>query len=246
MTSTITPEQEQAIRDFLADREIVAGLGTKDAACSVAAINLALTGELTADVPECMSPVVGRWIIRIQDAAPSEIRNSDEWRELLPLAAGTGRNHETERRGLVLDWMWTVVLPHLQPLADKWGFDGAWRRMTSEKSPHAAADAAVAVACLCSRDGAHGADAAASAYAAATAADATYAVAYALKAASAQSTASAYAAARTARAAAHAADAVADDADDADVAWLEAWRAFDPVGLLRKLIAVGRDDHASD
>jgi hypothetical protein len=67
------------------------GLGTEESACSIAAINLALTGELTDDIPDCMSEVIGRWIIPTQDAMPAELRNSPRWKSLLPLAAGTGQ-----------------------------------------------------------------------------------------------------------------------------------------------------------
>src|SRR5690606_14402171 len=97
------------------------GLGSRERACSIAAINLALSGDLTDDIPECMSPTIGRWIIQVQDTMPAEIRNSAEWRGLLPLAAGTGREHEEERRAVILDWMWGTVLPSLQGLADERG-----------------------------------------------------------------------------------------------------------------------------
>ena len=122
------------------------GLGNKENACSIAAINLALTGELTDDIPECMSKVIGRWIIVTQDAMPDELRNSARWKGLLPLAAGTGRDYEKERAELILDHMWTVTLPMLQPLADAKGFGGPWRRMTTERTQEAAARAARAAA----------------------------------------------------------------------------------------------------
>jgi hypothetical protein len=104
--STITKDQQQAIAAFLATHELPAGLGSQEAACSIAAINLALTGELTDRIPDCMSKVIGEWIIRVQDSMPSTMRNSDEWKRLLPLAAGTGREHESERLKLILAWMW--------------------------------------------------------------------------------------------------------------------------------------------
>ena len=50
MMSTLTIEQTEAIRAFLVGREIPAGLGTKESACSIAAINLALSGKLTDDI----------------------------------------------------------------------------------------------------------------------------------------------------------------------------------------------------
>ena len=95
--STLTKKDRDAIAKRLAAMtEIPRGLGTEEAACSVAAINLALSGELTDRVPECMSPIIGRWIIGVQDRMPAEIRNSQEWRELLPFAAGTGRDRDFE------------------------------------------------------------------------------------------------------------------------------------------------------
>ena len=163
-TPTITPEQQQSITDWLTAHPVLTvGVGTKESACTVAAINLALTGRLTDDIPECMSPVIGRWIIRIQDAMPHNLRNSDEWRALIPLAAGTGRDPETEkaRLDIILDWMFGTVLVTLQPLADENGYGEAWQNMTTKRTA-AAADAAAYAA----------ADAAYAGYAAADAADA--------------------------------------------------------------------------
>jgi hypothetical protein len=102
--STITATQQTAIADYLDGRHLGSGIGTVEKPCSVAAINLALTGQLTDDIPDCMSPVIGRWIIRIQDAMPDALRNSDRWRSLLPLAAGTGRNHEAARAAEAAAW----------------------------------------------------------------------------------------------------------------------------------------------
>lgn len=145
MSATITPEQQQAIAAFLDGKTIVAGIGTAEAACSVASINLALTGRLTDEIPDCMSPVIGLWIIRVQDSMPDGMRNSDEWRRLLPLAAGTGRGHELERLDLVLGWMWGV-LPILQPLADQQGFGDPWRLMCELRTAEAARRARQAAA----------------------------------------------------------------------------------------------------
>lgn len=211
MTSTIMPEQEQAIAAFLDGRTIVSGLGTAAAACSVASINLALTGRLTDEIPDCMSQVIGRWIIRVQDAMPAEMRNSGEWRRLLPLAAGTGREHERERRDLVLDWMWGV-LSILQPLADRQGFGDPWRLMCELRTAEAAYEAGQAAL-----------DADSAYVIAAIAADAEAAYRAADSAAHAEA---AYRAAETAAAA---------DARDADAG---IWRKTDPVGLLGRLVAV--------
>lgn len=141
--STITFEQQSAIEDKLSGLILQAGMGDKHSACSIAAINIALTGCLTDEIPECMSRAVGYWIITVQDAMPNEMRNSPRWKILLPLAAGTGRDHEKERLALILDWMWGV-LPALQPLANEKGFGSSWQRMTAERTADAASAARAA------------------------------------------------------------------------------------------------------
>jgi hypothetical protein len=136
--STLTTEQQTKITDTLARMHLPSGLGDEHSACSIAAINLALTGTLTDHIPECMSEVIGYWIIGIQDAMPDELRNSARWKALLPLAAGTGRGHESERLDIILDWLWRVVLPDLQPQADAGGYGAAWRRMCEARAARAA------------------------------------------------------------------------------------------------------------
>ena len=150
--STITTEQEQHIAAWLAAHPtLTVGVGTEEAACSVAAINMALTGELTDRIPVCMSRVIGRWIIAVQDMMPAEIRNSAGWRDLLPLAAGTGRAHEEERRAITLAWMWDT-LALIQPVADRRGYGDAWRRMTTDRTAESArAAAAYAAAAAAAR-----------------------------------------------------------------------------------------------
>ena len=130
----------QKIADFLATHRLASGLGTAEEPCSIAAINLALSGRLTDDIPACMSPVIGKWIIAIQDAMPDGLRNSPTWKALLPLAAGTGRHPALEQRraALLLDWVWDDVLPQLQPLADANGFGAEWGTMLTERAPAAA------------------------------------------------------------------------------------------------------------
>ena len=202
----ITADQEQSIRATLAAMpHLAVGVGTAEKACSLAALNLALTGTLTDTVPGCMSVVVGRWIIGVQDRMPAKIRDSAAWRELLVLAAGTGREREAERQALVLDWMWNA-LALVQPRADARGYGEAWAIMLRERTPGSARAAYAA------------------AYAAADAA--AYAAAYAY---------------------ADAAVAVDADADAAVAAcayaYAAAWQTLDPVGMLRRLVAV-TDDRA--
>ena len=266
----ITTEQETAIRDVLATMPTLAvGVGTREQACSVAALNLALTGTLTDVVPNCMSRVIGRWIIGVQDKAPATIRNSAAWRELLVLAAGTGREREPERRALVLGWMWEA-LALVQPRADVGGYGDALATMLRKRAVKSAdAAAAAAYAAVASED----ADAAAAEYAAAYAAEyaaSAAAAAYADAAAAAAASAAAYAAAAYADAAASAAAYAAAAYADADAAaaayaaaaavavadaaaaayaavasedavadaYASAWDTIDPVGLLRRLVAV--------
>jgi hypothetical protein len=247
--STITQEQQEAIAAYLKDRHIPVGLGTKEVACSIAAINLVLTGKLTDAIPGCMSAVVGRWVLRIQDAMPDAMRNSTDWRSLLPLAAGTGHELESERLSIILDWMWGTVLPQLQPVADAHGYGDKWGTMVTERTanvafaayvvasaanaaylayaPDAAADAAVDAAYLAYA----AAKAAKAADAAAKAADAAANAAYAAKAAYAANAAYAAGYVTCAADAAAATAAVAADAASATF-----WVAVDPPALLQRLI----------
>jgi len=184
--TTFTPEARQKLEHYLATHDLPKGVGTEESACSLAAINLAMTGVLTDAIPDCMSPVLGMAIIRLQDAMPDEMRNSERYKQWLPNAAGTGRDLEDERLAVLMDWMWGTVLPKLQPLADEKGFGSEWSEMCEKRTP-AAADAAA--------DAAHASALAAAADAAASAvAYAAHASALAFHA-SATATASATAAA---------------------------------------------------
>jgi hypothetical protein len=84
-----------------------------------------------------MSEVIGNWIITIQDRMPDDMRNSSDWKRLLPLAAGTGRDHEPERLAIVMDWMWSA-LTMVQPIAAAGGFGSEWLAMCRERSTTAA------------------------------------------------------------------------------------------------------------
>lgn len=209
------------------------GIGTKENACSIAAINLAISGELTSRIPLCMSLVMGRWIIVTQDKMPFEMRNSTEWKTLLPLAAGTGRELEQERLDMIMDWMWGKVLPWLHPIADDNGFGSQWRDMCEQRTSAAAYAAyAAAIEVLSdlgiSDEHAHPANRASNAtYAAYNASRPTFTGTAATNAA--------FAANRAAFAAVHAAGHKSHDA------YAEAWKHFNPVALLDKLIRVGSE-----
>ena len=215
--------------------EIPRGLGTEEAACSVAAINLALTGKLTESIPDCMSSVIGNWIISVQYAMPGDIRNSPEWKALLPLAAGSGQHLEVERLNVIMDWMWQRVLPYAQPIADKHDFGAEWVEMCNQRTESSAAAATVAAD--------RAADAAYFAgYAAGHAKEASHAADRAAEAAHFAGYATIHATAaragEAARAAARAAAAYAAYAYAAYAANHAAWDHFDPIGLLRLLIEV--------
>lgn len=227
--STLTADEEFAIHQKLHGMYLPAGLGREESACSIAAINLALSGRLTDEIPACMSEVVGQWIIRAQDAMPDDLRNSGCWKNLLPLAAGTGRDREHERLKIILEWMWGTVLPTLQTLADRQGFGEEWQRMTEERSVKAAEAAA-------ERAEETAAAAVAAERAEATAAEEAAWAAVAAVAAVAEETA-AWAAAAVAAKAAVAADTRAAWAAEPMVA---AWETFDPCALLQKLVEVGK------
>jgi hypothetical protein len=132
--STITAEQEQRITEFVKNHTLTKGLGTKQSACSIAAINLALTKTLTDEIPDCMSEVIGRWIIRVQDCMTPSMRNSKKWKALLPLAAGTGRDEvlEFKRIDIIMDYCWNA-LKHYQSFADKNGFGDEWIAMLDNR-----------------------------------------------------------------------------------------------------------------
>lgn len=177
--TTYTPEIRAKLERYLETHNLPRGMGNKESACSIAAINLAMTGKLTDDIPDCMSVVLGRATIRLQDFMPDEMRNSARYKAWLPTAGGTGLDREEERLAVLLDWMWITVLPQLQPIADENGFGKEWRTMCSERTEKAA-DAARAAA----RAAVYAADAAnAAAWAAFESAEAAYAAVYAADAA---------------------------------------------------------------
>ena len=135
-----TDEHSEKLKAYLSREgyKIPTGLGTEDKACSIAAINLAYTGNLTDEIPGCMSYVIGTWILVIQDAMPASIRNSAGWRALLPKAAGTGRKKEKERLAIVMTSAWETLVPMLQPTADKRGFGVEWKDMCKNRNSDSA------------------------------------------------------------------------------------------------------------
>jgi hypothetical protein len=175
---------------------------------------------LTEEIPEGVSEVVGGWILAIEDEMPHGIRNSDAWKNLLPLAAWTGRQREPERLAELMHWMFRTVLPQLQPAADRRGFGIEWRTMWEHREPATAWDPLIAggldersqIAAVVE----HAAHAAAGATQAVRAAETDKPEAYR------------YAAREAALAGVDAAAAANGDY----------WRAIDPVAVLRRLVEV--------
>jgi hypothetical protein len=237
--STITPEQTQAIIQKLDGMILPKGLGDEHSACSIAAINLALSGELTDEIPSCMSPMIGKWIMYVQDAMPDDMRNSARWRKLLPLAAGTGREKEKERGVIIFDWMWETVLPTLQPLADENGFGDVWTCMTTERTLAAAVQAKSRVFSLAwslPKVAAIEEAGNAASFAGHMTSDAPWAAGETMSVAS--SVAMATTGAATAAAVAIEEEAYASGATNANTIGHTVWEQFDPCALLEKLINV--------
>ena len=221
ITTTAFPDEaRERLTEYLftPGRALPTGLGTKEAACSIAAVNLALTGHLSDEIPNCMSWVIGQWVRAVQDVMPDELRNSERWKRALIEAVGTGNEHERERSDLLLDWMWDTVLPPMQSVVDKHGLGKVRREMWEERTENAALVAAAA-ACNVKSSSAHNAYCAAFS-AAGSAAD--------------YLEVGAYLSAHVASVASYSACVIAADASFSD-----AWESFDPAGLLERLVAVG-------
>jgi len=117
------------------------GLGTVDEPCTIAAINLQLTGELTGGDPTgCMSVIVRRWTIRVQDLMPAEMLTPDDehgrrWREVAPMIAGSKHNGppNEQRAAILLDWMWGCLGWEWETWVPSEVHD-AWRRLLEERT----------------------------------------------------------------------------------------------------------------
>lgn len=95
MKSSVTEEQVGELKKYLKTHKLCMSLHDHDDnVCSMAAINIALTGRIADEIPECMSRVLGRWIIVTQDLYGDDMRNSQLWKELLPIAVTKGRELE--------------------------------------------------------------------------------------------------------------------------------------------------------
>ena len=129
MQTTWTTGAQARLTSYLQTHKLKSEPGSRQMPCSIQAINIALSGKPSTVVPECMSEVLGSFIITIQDAIPNELLNSPEWKQMLPQAAGTHRDLERERSQAITDWMWDRVLPQVTPVLGDPAFTKPWETM---------------------------------------------------------------------------------------------------------------------
>jgi hypothetical protein len=141
----VTPAQHEAIEDvFLrSDRQLSAGLGSVNGErCTIAEINLILTGRLTDSEHKCMSNVIRHWVIDIQDLMPADVRNSDAWRKAAVGIAGSAASAEVEekRNAMILDWMWDALADETVRARVPLSLRPAWEHMIATRTPATAYD----------------------------------------------------------------------------------------------------------
>ena len=117
------------LHDYLGRRTLRANVMDAWAVCSITAVNMALGREPTIDIPDCVSQVIGEWILAVQDDLPDSLLNGYTWKSALPEVIGTSREpgHEALKLELLTAWLWERVLPRAQPVADELGAGDLWR-----------------------------------------------------------------------------------------------------------------------
>jgi hypothetical protein len=109
-------------------------------ACTESALQLALSGKLTADLHPCVAPELHRWVIRTQDALPIEFLNSPEWKETAVGIVGTAG--KTGLLEIMMTAMWEAMSVLTFADADA---QAAWSTMLEERTAKACRLAARAV-----------------------------------------------------------------------------------------------------
>jgi hypothetical protein len=92
------------------------------------------------------SPVIHSWMVGISEAMPASLLNSEAWCDAWRAALHTTELHEQERLTIISGWVWRVVLPSLQEVADAHGFGHEWRRLCENRSDETAREAIDAAA----------------------------------------------------------------------------------------------------
>ena len=134
METSWTSQAHARLTDYLQTHRLKSEPGSTQTPCSIQAINIALRGTPSTVVPQCMSEVLGNFIMTIQDAIPNELLNGPEWKRMLPQAAGTQRDLERERSQAITDWMWNKVLPQVAPVLETPEFRKPWDRMLKSRT----------------------------------------------------------------------------------------------------------------
>ena len=93
-------------------------------------------------LPAGASEILSRWVIRIEEDLPTEMRTSERWTSAKDRITDRGRapQDEAARLSLIMNWMWNSVLPLCQEAADQTGYGDLWRRMCQQKTKHSAED----------------------------------------------------------------------------------------------------------
>ena len=155
-----TDAMAEQLSDFLETHDLGVGLGMPEQPCSIAAVQMVLSGLRTDILPTCMSEVAGIYVRIIQDSVPDSVRNSTDWYDALIDIAGSGRDPDAEnvRLGLLLDWLYEDVLPLVQARADAGGYGLAWDELCAHRTSDAARRAEKAIAIAGAPDSMHPAE----------------------------------------------------------------------------------------
>ena len=90
---------QSQVATFVTAATLGQGLNDSQTPCTIAAINLTLTGRFTDNCPECMSPELCDFVVILQDSLSHECRNSPEWKSVIPLLLNTkDQNAEIKSR----------------------------------------------------------------------------------------------------------------------------------------------------
>jgi hypothetical protein len=80
---------QSLVASFVTGATLGQGLNNSKTPCTIAAINLTLSGRFTDDCPHCMSPELCDFVVILQDSLSHECRNSPEWKSIIPLLLNT-------------------------------------------------------------------------------------------------------------------------------------------------------------
>ena len=97
-------------------------------------------GECPEVIPPCISGVIARTIIILEDCMPDCQRTSPFWKETIMDAVHTGMGREKERNQTLLQWVFEKPIPVAQQIANGKNAGPAWKAMTEIRNPQAASE----------------------------------------------------------------------------------------------------------